>query len=340
MTVLLDSFRRGVGAAAAGFCLTGAACAQTTVTVYGIVDVAVARASNGDGLSRSELVSGQGSASRLGFRGSEDLGDGLRALFALEGALNPDTGTGAGTGGAFNFARQAWVGLAGRFGQLSAGRQFRPEARVVFAMDPFDAGSVASPPNTYSNTVFRADNAIVYETPRFAGLLARAMYAFGENAGGVGGALNDVGFALQYNGGPIYAAYGYDGRRNAAASARREWHSAGGSYDFGVAKLYAAWRTRKEPVAGLDERSGWLGLSVPIGPATLQGTVGRVDDRTAANKDARGISLGAEYALSKRTDVYGRSGRVSNRNGATFNLDNGLNGSRPMATAVGLRHRF
>lgn len=331
--------RRG-GWAVAALCVAGVAQAQSSVTVYGIVDVALARSSNGDGVSRSELVSGQGSASRLGFRGSEDLGDGLRALFSLEGALSPDTGTGAATGGGFNFARQSWVGLAGSFGQISVGRQFRPEARVVFAMDPFDAGSVASPPNTYSNTVFRADNAIVYETPRIAGLLARTMVAFGENAAGVKGALNDIGFSLQYNDGPFYLAYGYDGRKNAAATDRREWHSAGGSYDFRAAKLYAAWRIRKEPAAGLDERSGWLGIGVPVGAFTLQGTIGRVDDRTRANKDARGVSLGAEYALSRRTDLYGRYGRVSNSHGASFNLDNGLNGSRPASAAFGLRHRF
>jgi general bacterial porin, GBP family len=329
-----------IGCTFAALWLVGAAQAQSGVTVYGIIDAALARSSNGDGVSRAELVSGQGSASRLGFRAIEDLGDGVRALFALEGALNVDSGNGAGANGAFNFARQSWLGLAGRFGQVSVGRQFRPEARVVFAMDPFDAGSVASPPNTYSNTVFRADNAIVYETPRLGGLLARVMYAFGEDAGGVDGALDDAGFSLQYNSGPLYLAYGYDGRRNAAATDRRQWHSAGGSYDFGIAKLYAAWRTRKETVAGVDERSGWLGVAVPLGLATLQATLGRVDDRTGANRDARGISVGAEYALSKRTDLYGRHGRVSNRNAASFNLDNGLNGSGPVSTALGLRHRF
>lgn len=314
--------------------------AQSAVTVYGIIDAAVGRSSNGDGLSRYDVVSGQGSASRLGFRGVEDLGGGWRAIFNLEGGINVDAGTGGATGGGFAFTRQSWVGLAGTFGQLTLGRQFRPEARVVFAMDPFDAGSVASPPNTYSNTVFRADNAIVYEAPRVSGMLARFMYAPGESAGGVGGALNDVGFSLQYNGGPLYLGYGYDGRRNAAATDRRVWHSLGGAYDFGVAKLYGALRTRKEGAAGLDERSYWLGIGVPIGALLLQATIGRVDDRTAAERNADGASLGVEYLLSKRTDLYGRYGRVSNRNGAAFNLDNGLNGSTPSSLAIGLRHRF
>lgn len=332
--------RLAAAVALLGGCAAGLAQAQSSVTVYGIVDAAVARSSNGDGLSRSELVSGQGSASRIGFRGVEDLGDGLRALFALEGGINVDSGTGGGAGGGFVLTRQSWVGLAGRLGQLSLGRQFRPEARVVFAMDPFDAGSVASPPNTYSNTVFRVDNAVVYETPRVGGFLARAMVAFGESPGGVRGALDDAGFSLQYDGGPLYVAYGYDGRKNAANTGRRTWHSVGGSYAFVGVKLYGALRMRKEQAVALDERSYWVGFSVPVGLWTVMGTAGGVDDRSAADRDARGASLGAEYALSKRTAAYGRYGRVENRRGASFNLDNGLNGSKPSSLAVGLRHRF
>ncbi len=87
--------------------------AQSSVTIYGIVDAAVERADSGSGSSVTRLVSGQGSASRLGFRGTEDLGGGLRAIFSLEAALNADNGTGGATGGGLAFDRQSWVGLAG-----------------------------------------------------------------------------------------------------------------------------------------------------------------------------------------------------------------------------------
>lgn len=323
--------------------LAAAACAasaQSSVTIYGITDVAVERASNGAGVSATRLVSGQGSTSRLGFRGAEDLGGGLRAIFNLEMAVNMDTGTGGGTGGALVFNRQSWVGLAGNWGQITFGRQFRPEARAVFGMDPFDAGSVASPPNTYANTVFRSDNAAIYETPRLGGFVGRLMYAFGERAGGVPGALDDVGGSIQYYNGPLYAAYAFDSLRNAAANDRRTWHTVGGSYDFGVAKLYGAYRLRKEDAAGLDERNYWLGIGVPVGALTLQGTVGRVDDRTFRQRDAKGWSVGAEYVLSKRTDVYFRYANLRNDNGATFGLDNGINGPHPKSLDVGMRHRF
>lgn len=318
----------------------GTALAQSSVTLYGIVDAAVERASNGAGVKVNRLVSGQGSASRLGFRGTEDLGGGMRAIFNLEAAINTDNGTGGGVGGGLMFNRQSWVGLGGNWGQVTFGRQFRPEARAVFGMDPFDAGSVASPPNTYANTVFRSDNAIVYESPRMAGFVGRVMYAFGERAGGVSGALDDIGASLQYYNGPLYVAYGYDSQRNAAATDRRKWNSLGGSYDFGVAKLYGAYRTREEGVANLDETNYWLGVGVPIGPLTLQATIGRVDDKTRLNRDAKGYSFGAEYVLSKRTDVYMRYAKLRNENGATFGLDNGINGPRPSSIVAGLRHRF
>lgn len=328
-------------AAGAGLMLSAcAASAQSSVTIYGIVDAAFERATNGAGVGVSRLVSGQGSTSRLGFRGTEDLGGGLRAIFNLEMQLNTDTGLGSATGGGLQFNRQSWVGLAGNWGQVTFGRQFRPEARAVFGMDPFDAGSVASPPNTYANTIFRADNAVIYETPRMAGFVGRVMYAFGENSGGVSGALDDLGGSLQYYNGPIYVAYAYDSRRNATANDRRKWNTIGGSYDFGVAKLYGAYRTRKESVAALDERNYWLGVGVPIGALTLQGTVGGVNDRTALNRDARGWSVGAEYLLSKRTDVYFRYANLRNDNGATFGLDNGVNGPQPKSFVTGLRHRF
>jgi GBP family porin len=316
------------------------ASAQSSVTLYGIVDTAVERASNGAGISVTRLVSGQGSASRLGFRGTEDLGGGLRAIFNLEAAINVDSGSGSAAGGGLMFNRQSWVGLAGSWGQVTFGRQFRPEARAVFGMDPFDAGSVASPPNTYANTVFRSDNAIVYETPRVAGFVGRVMYALGERAGGVSGALDDIGASLQYYNGPLYLAYGFDSIRNATATDRRKWNSLGGSYDFGVAKLYGAYRTREEGVANLDEANYWVGVGVPIGALTLQATVGRVNDKTALNRDAKGYSFGAEYLLSKRTDVYMRYAKLRNENGATFGLDNGVNGPSPKSLVAGIRHRF
>ena len=81
-------------------------------------------------------------------------------------------------------------------------------------------------------------------------------------------------------------------------------------------------------------------MGVPIGALTLQATVGRVNDKTALNRDAKGYSFGAEYLLSKRTDVYMRYAKLRNDNGATFGLDNGVNGPSPSSLVAGIRHRF
>lgn len=323
---------------AAGILVVGGAHAQTQVETFGIIDAALESARTGDGTSITRLVSGQGSASRIGFRGIENLGGGMQAHFWLENAFNTDTG--AQSDSARLFSRRATVGLSGTWGRVDLGRQFRPEARAVFGMDPFDGSSTASPSNTYSNLVFRTDNAIVYETPNVSGFVGRVMYAFGEATGPLKDANNDVGGSLQYTNGPLYLAYGYDARENATDTGKRTWHSLGGAYNFGVAKLYAAYRIRKEAVANLDENSYWLGVGVPVGAWTFLATATRVNDTTAANRNATGVGLGADYDLSKRTTLYGRFGRVNNENGATFNLDNGVNGSSPSSLAVGLRHKF
>ena len=105
-------------------------------------------------------------------------------------------------------------------------------------------------------------------------------------------------------------------------------------------RLYAAFRTRKELVAGIDERSYWIAADAPIGLFKLLAIVARVDDRLATNRDALGFGLGAEYNLSKRTILYTRYGNLKNENGATFTLGTGVNGSHPSAVAAGLLHRF
>lgn len=312
--------------------------AQSSVEIYGIADAAVEVAKNGDGLRVTRLVSGQGSASRLGFRGTEDLGGGLKAHFNMENGFNIDSGAFGDTTRLFQ--RRATVGMSGPWGRVDLGRQYRVETRILFAMDPFDSGSIASPSNTLSTTVFRSDNAIVYETPNFNGLVGRLMYAFGEGTGALKGANDDVGATIQYNNGPLYVAYGYDARENATNTDTRKIHTLGGAYNFGPAKLYAAYRTREEAAAGLDENNYWLGVSVPVRQWTFSAAVTRVNGKTAANRDANGLGLGVDYDLSKRTTFYGRYGKIENKNGSTFNLDNGINGSEPVALAVGVRHKF
>lgn len=318
----------------------GAPVRSAELTVYGIVDAAIGYARNGDGKSLVEVRSGQASSSRLGLRGSEPLGANLEAIFNLEASTDIDTGAGDGPDGALAWNRQSWVGLSGRYGVVMAGRQYRPETRAVFAMDPFDGSSIASPPNTYSNLVYRTDNAIVYETPRLAGLQALVMIVPGEGPDGPSGAREDRGLALFYRSGPLRMAYGWDRRVNAEATDGRVWQSLGGSYDLGAITLYGAWRSRKEDDADLKERSYWIGMSAPLGGFTLRGVLGAVEDRSPDRRDTTGLGLGLEYRLSKRADLYGRYARLRNRNGAGFDLGGDTAGSSPQSLALGLRLHF
>lgn len=309
--------------------------AEPAVTLYGIMDVGIGYFSNGDGESRVDVRSGQASSSRLGLRGSEPLGNKLELRFNLEADLE----AGASMDGlAWN--RQSWIGLKGSFGTITAGRQYRPEARVVLQMDPYNGSSVASPPNTYSNLVYRTSNALVYETPRIAGWQGLAMVVPGGQTKRSRGARDDRGLALMYRGGPLQLGYGWDRRVNARATDSRVWQSVGGTYDLGAAKLYAAYRSRKENVVALDERSYWIGASAPLGAFTLRGVVGAVDDRSADRQGTTALGLGIEYRLSKRTDLYGRYAKLRNRNGAGFDLGDDTQGSIPQSLALGLRLRF
>lgn len=329
--------KRAVLVIGMGAALVQPVVAQTgNVTLFGVLDAGVEFA-KGDAGSSIRLANGNAQASRFGLRGVEDLGGGTRVNFWIENGFRVDTGALADATRLFN--RRATIGVSGPWGSVDAGRWFRPEARAVFDMDPFDAGGPASPADSYSNTVFRADNQIQYETPNFGGLVGRLMYSFGEVAGN-SRAGRDVGGSLQYRGGPVYVAYAYDELQNASGSSKRKWNTLGGNYDFGVGKLYAAFRTRKEGAVSLDERSYWVGFAVPLGAITVRGSVGKVDDKTLANKDATGIGLGAEYAFSKRTDAYFRFGRVSNKNGATFSVGNSIAGVSNRSITFGLRHKF
>ncbi|WP_194722578.1 porin, partial [Noviherbaspirillum malthae] len=117
--------------------VAGASFAQTNVTVYGVADAGLARIDNGR-VNTTALQSGQQSGSRIGFRGTEDLGGGLSAIFTLENGFNIDDGT-LGQGGRL-FGRQAFVGLQGGFGAVKLGRQYNPIRTAVENIDPFGLG--------------------------------------------------------------------------------------------------------------------------------------------------------------------------------------------------------
>lgn len=343
--------------------VSGFACAQSSVTVYGIVDVALVRETGAAAGSTSKVTSGVGTGSRLGFRGTEDLGGGLSAVFLLENGFQADTGA-QGQGGLL-FGRQIFVGLQGSFGAVTLGRQYTPQYLTVALADPFGSGYAGDTKNLMpatGNGTSRMDNTIKYVSPVWSGVTAELVYAPGEVAGS-DSAGRQFGGTLGYAAGPLKVRLSYHNRNNDTAllpnlsSARNT--VVGGTYDFGVAKAHFAYGLneglnssplrntanpfgyRTAPVASLDSQDAMLGVSVPMGPHTLLASYIRKNDRTALNQDATQLAVGYRYALSKRTDVYTAYSRIDNKNGAGYTVGSSIEGgSGDGAFNVGIRHAF
>lgn len=353
--------------------------AQSAVTLYGIADADVRIDHTSIGTLKS-VGSGGESGSRWGIRGSEDLGGGLKAVFNFEqgidlgdnsssqGNVTPTTPTSptSSTGGRL-FGRTATVGLSSAtFGDVKIGRAYTPFYNAWAAIDPMGAGLVGGAQNYAVGNVTRFDNAIYYDTPKFYGFQLTSAYRAGESTtnSDASGALvrgGDAGnIALTYAAGPVLASYSYLSVRNALDNNTTKTQFVGGVYDLKVLKLHALYfNTRNEATTKL--RSYALGVTVPIQAFSLFGQVGRIDnhydanDSTLKNDDATFFGLGANYALSKRTDLYTSWAKDKNKNNATYVLNDASNaglftttgaaanvtpGFDPWSAQIGIRHRF
>jgi predicted porin len=315
-----------------------AASAQTSVTVYGIVDMGIVRETGGASGSVSRLSSGVESGSRLGFRGTEDLGGGLAANFVLETGIAADAG-GFNQGG-LAFGRQSYVGLSGGFGALNMGRQYTPEYLTLSTVaDPFANGLAGAAGNLMAKSGTRMDNAIKYTTPNLSGFNGEIAYGFGEVAGDTAKS-RAVGASVGYAAGPVNVRLGYHNLNNPTASDSTKNTLLAGSYDFGPAKAHLAYGVNKG--TGTTDSADWLiGATVPFGPHKILASYIRKNDKTAADKDASQLALGYTYALSKRTDLYAAYARINNRNGALFTVGNNTDtGTGDKAFNLGMRHTF
>lgn len=337
--------------------------AQSAVIPYGLIDMAVVRESGGSAGSVTKLTSGVSVGSRLGFRGTEDLGNGLSAVFVLENGFQGDTGT-IGQGGLL-FGRLAYVGLRGRFGSILAGRQYTPEYAVVAFADPFGSGYVADSKNivaTSGNAFSRMDNTVKYLSPTVAGLTVELAAAPGEVSDG-STAGRQVGGSIAYAAGPLQVRIGYHNRHNDTATLKNTEHArnavVAAVYDFRVIKAHVLYGVNRgfnssvlrntanpfgqatAPVASTDSRDGLVGLTVPLGPHTLLASYIQKDDRTTHNQDANQIAIGYRYSMSKRTSVYAVYARIENKNGAGYTSGNASeSGTGNRGTSVGMSHAF
>ncbi|WP_186201171.1 porin [Burkholderia gladioli] len=197
-------------------CVLGGACAaaqaQSSVTLYGIVDNGIAwqnsaasLGSTAGGHSLVKMTSGVWAGSRFGLKGSEDLGGGTKAIFTLEAGVNSANGTSQFSGGMFT--RQSWVGLANkRFGTLTAGRQYTAYYTILSPWSPTTwlTGFFGAHPGDIDSldNIYRANNSLVYQSPTLGGFSFGASYAFGGVPGSVdAGSTWSAG--LQYSNGPF-----------------------------------------------------------------------------------------------------------------------------------------
>ncbi len=341
----------------------GAASAESSVTVYGIVDAGIVAESGGAAGSVTKLTSGVASGSRLGFKGTEDLGGGLSALFLLENGFSVDTGA-LGQGGLL-FGRQAYVGLKGDFGTVTFGRHYTPEYLTLAFADPFATGMAGDAANILPNSgnaASRMDNTIKYVSPTVSGFTGELAYGFGEVAGDTG-AGRQIGLAVGYANGPLNVRLGYHNRNNDTATVKNTDNAKNtllaATYDFGMLKAHFAYGVDKglnssplrntanpygsvaAPTASTDSSDVLVGLTIPFGANTVLVSYLRKDDKTAFNQDADQWAIGYRYALSKRTDLYAAYARINNKNGAGYTVGSAIEaGSGDKAFNLGIRHSF
>lgn len=348
--------------AAAVLACAGGAHAQSSVTMWGIMDLNVQHLSATGTGSTNAIGNGSLSTSQLGFRGVEDLGGGLRAGFWLESSLNPDTGTGRNSNtnnqpsgatnanGALTFDRRSYVSLAGNWGEVRLGHDFVPTHYNNIAFDAFNANGLAragdfaftGTGNAPLPTAITASNAVSYWLPaNLGGVYGMAMVALGENPSSA--ANHDDGrFAsarLGYAHGPFDVAGGYSRTTYLQTATLGNYTHAnlGASWNAGFAKFFALYNRVQVDIAnGPVRKDSWVvGAHVPVGPGKLRFTYGRLNDRSPgtllnANGTARSSNdatlwgVGYVHDLSKRTALYATYGRVSNKGQANYLASGGL----------------
>ena len=342
---------------AAALCsLSGLAAAQSSVTVYGTVDAGIVRESGGVAGNITKLTGGVEGGSRLGFRGSEELGDGMKAIFALEMGLASDTGV-SGQGGVL-FGRQALVGLQTRSGTVTAGRQYTPLFLAMNSIDPFQSLSTAgSAANLMSNAGIRMNNTVKYAMPDTRGFSGEVAYGVGEVAGNSDAGRN-IGANAGYTNGPLSLKFGYANVNNIPAGAapvsKGRTTMLGATYDFGPAKAALAYASNRgtvninntiNPNGKAESRDLLLGVTVPLGAHTLRASLITKKDRAGTGRGADQWGVGYSYYLSRRTDVYLAYASIDNdvAAGATgfYTVGNATEvGSGNRAVNLGLRHNF
>lgn len=330
--------------------------------MYGTVDAGINSIKLGN---RSALKVSEGAvtASQLGFRGSEDLGGGMKAVFLLEGGITLDTGEGNIAGPNFAFTRQAYMGLENTWGNITIGRQYTPTFILSARYDPFGANALMGTVNLwyiandmpgYTAFTVRQNNSIQYSSPASIPWKLNLMYGAGESdlPSTSSGRMIDVSGG--YQSGPLSVMLGRQERKSGSATAPVANPSTSTSqgifanYSFGAARVGFNYGTAKSDAAGSPGvKYMGLGGTYAIGGAwTALAHYQRRDVENTAN-DQNAFSLGVNYALSQRSMLYGRMMQFNNKGdaraqlgGYTFTANSALAGEDGRSIMFGVRHSF
>lgn len=328
--------------ALAALAASGAAMAQSSVNLYGIVDVA---ATYVDGNNKVVgLSSGALNTSRLGFRGTEDLGNGLKATFKLEADLGADNGVPGGAGnnsGGLAFTRESTVGLEGGFGAVRFGRELVASYNAVSRYDPFGTVGVGGSKAWVQGAQTRTSNGIAYTSPSFSGFKFGANVGFGEGAKASRGRF--IGLGLTYDQGPLSLGFGAERQNGNVDGVNTTTVQVGGAYDFGAAKLSAAYVQSKVKPADSKTKAFLLGVSAPVGANGVV-KVSYNNYKAGGSAKADQLALGYQHNLSKRTALYTSYSYIKNKNGLGVTLSSGLTAGlkngKQHGLQAGIRHAF
>lgn len=352
------------------------ACAQSSITLYGVLDTFAGYQSAQVGGKSTQLVALANDGemtSRWGLRGTEDIGGGYSMRFDLENGFDPSTG--AQQNAYRFFDRQAWVGVAGAFGELRVGRQNTPMFYYAIGLDALGSATYGSGYNDFANWLSRVDNDVAWFSPKFANTQVELHYSVGGVPGSLAG--NAVyQAAAQSQQGPLYLALAYLNAANPANSVRVQEIMAGAAYDYGHGKLYLAWFRANDVISAttgnaLANPAGKYNPALgPVGNVpgnyhstysvsadyrlTPQATIGAayayIKDDSSLDNNAEQIGAIASYSLSKRTQVYGVVSWLKNFGTAQFRMTGASittgslltpdPGHNETGAQIGIRHLF
>jgi len=354
----------------------GAASAQSSVTVFGVVDLSVNSWKNGSN-QQTRLDSNQMNSNRLGFRGTEDLGGGLSASFWLEGGMDNSVGLGGNANGGFDFQRRSTLSVSGSFGEIRLGRDYTSPFIVAATFDVYGANGMGNSLNLYNSaaaamgsgatTVVRANNMVAYFLPGGLGGLYGSVQWAAPEVGAVDGGITKTagnGFTtaqIGYAEGPINVSASMGQTKTAANAANPgapnfTVTNIGASYDFGVVKVLGLLDQHK--YGALKYTTSQLSLQIPVGAGLIKASYVRGDASgsvASQNKDSTLVAAEYIHNLSKRTAVYAQVGQVDNKSGtaaapggavtvgggiAATAAELAVGGFKSTGYGVGVRHSF